>query len=176
MSESADKLQQRKLDTASFGGLALALAGIIGGLLLEGGRLGDITQLTAAMIVLGGTFGAVMVTTPMPVLTAALKSLPSVFWLPATSSNELLQDILRLAAKARRTGIIALESDLEEISNLFFRKALRLAIDGADLKVVRRIMELEIEAAEMKGEAEARVFEVAGGYAPTVGIIGAVLG
>src|SRR3954462_5514120 len=126
MPDSAKKLKKRAIDRASLAGLVVALVGIIGGLLLEGGRLGDITQLTAAMIVLGGTFGAVMVTTPMPVLTAALKSLPSVFWIPTTSSNLLLQDILRLAAKARRTGIIALESDLGEISNLFFRKALRL--------------------------------------------------
>lgn len=176
MPNPAQTSEKPKIDRSTVAGLVVALVGIIGGLLLEGGRLGDITQLTAAMIVLGGTFGAVMVTTPMPVLTAALKSLPSVFWLPVTSSNGLLQDILRLAAKARRTGIIALESDLEGISDPFFRKALRLAIDGADLKVVRRIMELEIDAAEAKGEGEARVFEAAGGYAPTVGIIGAVLG
>ena len=176
MPDSAEQSEKPRIDRSTVAGLAVALTGIIGGLLLEGGRLGDITQLTAAMIVLGGTFGAVMVTTPMPVFTAALKALPSVFWLPPTSSKQLLQDILRLAAKARRTGIIALESDLEEISNPFFRKALRLAIDGADLKVVRRIMELEIDSAEAKGEAEAKVFEAAGGYAPTVGIIGAVLG
>lgn len=176
MPDSAEKPEKPKVDRASVAGLAVALAGIIGGLLLEGGRLSDITQLTAAMIVLGGTLGAVMVTTPMPVLTAALKSLPSVFFLPSTSSDHLLRDILRLAAKARRTGIIALESDLDEIADPFFRKALRLAIDGADLKIVRRIMELEIEAAEAKGEGEAKVFEAAGGYAPTVGIIGAVLG
>jgi chemotaxis protein MotA len=176
MADPAEQPEKRTIDRSTVAGLAIALTGIIGGLLLEGGRLGDIAQLTAATIVLGGTFGAVMVTTPMPVLTAALKSLPSVLWLPDSSSNQLLQDILRLAAKARRTGIIALESDLQEISNPFFRKALRLAIDGADLKVVRRIMELEIDAAEAKGEAEARVFEAAGGYAPTVGIIGAVLG
>lgn len=176
MPAPAEQSEKRRIDRSTVAGLAVALTGIIGGLLLEGGRLGDITQLTAAMIVLGGTFGAVMVTTPMPVLTAALKALPSVFWLPPASSKQLFQDILRLAAKARRTGIIALESDLEEISNPFFSKALRLAIDGADLKVVRRIMELEIDSAEAKGEAEAKVFEAAGGYAPTVGIIGAVLG
>jgi chemotaxis protein MotA len=176
MSDSAEKLPQRKLDVASLGGLALALAGVVGGLLLEGGRVSDITQLTAAMIVLGGTLGAVMVTTPMSALSGAVKKLPSVFWYPVLSSEALLQDILRLAAKARRTGIISLERDAEEIPNSFFRKALRLAIDGTDLKVVRRIMELELESAEMKGDSEARVFEAAGGYAPTVGIIGAVLG
>lgn len=175
MPESAKK-QQRKIDRASLAGLVVALGGIIGGLLLEGGRLSDISQLTAAMIVLGGTLGAVMLTTPMSVLVAAFKKLPSVFWYPTVAGDELLQDILRLAAKARRTGVISLEHDAEELPDQFFRKALRLAVDGTDLKIVRRIMDLEIEAAEIKGEAEAKVFEAAGGYAPTVGIIGAVLG
>ena len=176
MPDSMGKLQQRRVDPASLAGLVLALGGIIGGLLLEGGRLSDISQLTAAMIVLGGTFGAVMVTTPMSVLAAAMKTLPSVFWYPVVSGDRLLQDILRLAAKARRTGIISLENDAEEIADPFFRKTLQLAVDGTDLKVVRRIMHLEIETAEIKGEAEAKVFEAAGGYSPTVGIIGAVLG
>src|SRR4051812_2629249 len=176
MSNHAEKLEQRKLDRASFTGLFLALGGIVGGLLLEGGRVSDITQLTAAMIVLGGTLGAVMITTPMSVVGAALKKLPSIFWYPVISGGQMLKDILRLASKARRTGVISLEHDAEEISDPFFRKALRLAVDGTDLKIIRRIMELEIENAEIKGEAEAKVFEAAGGYAPTVGIIGAVLG
>src|SRR3954453_14676292 len=176
MPDSAKKLERRASDRPSLAGLVVALVGIIGGLLLEGGRLSDISQLTAAMIVLGGTFGAVMVTTPMPVLAAAVKKLPSVFWYPVVSGDQLLQHILRLAAKARRTGIISLEDDAEEVPDPFFRKALRLAIDGADLKVVRRIMDLEMEAAEINGEGEAKVFEAAGGYSPTVGIIGAVLG
>src|SRR4051794_19682960 len=176
MASSGKKPRKRIIDRASFAGLTIALVGIIGGLLLEGGRLSDITQLTAAMIVLGGTAGAVMVTTPMPVLAAACKRLPSVFWYPATSTDQVLQVILRLAAKARRTGIISLEEDAEGTPDPFFRKALRLAIDGTDLKIVRRIMELEIEAAEIKAEAEAKVFGSAGGYSPTVGIIGAVLG
>ncbi len=146
MPDSAEKLERRELDYASFAGLCLALGGIVGGLLLEGGRISDITQITAAMIVIGGTLGAVMVTTPTSALRGAAKKLPSVFWYPVISSERLLQDILKLAAKARRTGIISLEDDAEEMPDAFFRKALRLAIDGTDLKVVRRIMELEIEA------------------------------
>ncbi|MFL6451190.1 MAG: flagellar motor protein [Bryobacteraceae bacterium] len=175
MADSAKKIK-RKLDLASLGGLAVAFGGIIGGLLLEGGRLSDISQITAAMIVLGGTFGAVMVTTPMSVLVSAFRKLPSVFWYPVMSGDELLQDILRLASKARRTGMISLDGDAEELADPFFRKTLQLAVDGTDLKVVRRIMDLEIEATEAKGEAEAKVFDAAGGYSPTVGIIGAVLG
>src|SRR3954467_4372123 len=106
MASSGKKPQKRIIDRASFAGLTIALVGIIGGLLLEGGRLSDISQLTAAMIVLGGTMGAVMMTTPMSVFVAALKKLPSVFWYPTIAGDEQLQDILRLAAKARRTGVI----------------------------------------------------------------------
>lgn len=177
MADKPEKLvSKRKLDLATFAGLAVAVGGIVGGLLLEGGKITDVSQMTAAFIVLGGTCGAVMVTSPTSVLTAAVKKLPSVFWSPATSGRELLDEILRLAARARRTGLISLENDAEEISDAFFKKALRLAIDGTDLKVLKRIMDQEIEAAELNGEAEAKVFEAAGGYAPTVGIIGAVLG
>jgi chemotaxis protein MotA len=164
------------LDYTTLAGLVLATLGIVGGLLLEGGKVSDISQLTAALIVLGGTLGAVMVTTPMPVLAAAVKKLPSIFWRPVLSADSLIQQILTLAAKARRQGLVSLDNELDEIENRFFRKALMLAIDGTDLKEVRRIMDMEIIAAERQGEAEAKVFESAGGYAPTIGIIGAVLG
>src|SRR3954449_8980348 len=165
-----------KLDLATVFGLLVALGGIVGGLLLEGGKLSDISQLTAAMIVLGGTIGAVMVTTPLSTLKAAVHKLPSVLWQPNLSVDQTMADILSFAARARRSGVVSLESDAEEISDPFFRKALLLAVDGTDLKVVRRVMELELEAAEQRGEATAKVFESAGGYAPTIGIIGAVLG
>ena len=165
-----------KIDLATLFGLLVALGGIVGGLLLEGGKLSDISQLTAAMIVLGGTIGAVMVTTPLSTLKAAVHKLPSVLWQPNLSVDQTMADILSFAARARRSGVVSLESDAEEISDPFFRKALLLAVDGTDLKVVRRVMELELEAAEQRGEATAKVFESAGGYAPTIGIIGAVLG
>jgi chemotaxis protein MotA len=165
-----------KLDLATVFGLLVALGGIVGGLMLEGGKLSDISQLTAAMIVLGGTVGAVMVTTPLPTLKAAVHKLPSIVWQPNLLVDHTMAEILRFAARARRTGVVSLESEAEEISDPFFRKALLLAVDGTDLKVVRRVMELELESIEQQGEAAAKVFESAGGYAPTVGIIGAVLG
>ncbi len=165
-----------KLDFATLGGLVVAVLGIIGGLLLEGGHLSDITQLTAALIVVGGTVGAVMITTPVPVLLTAVKKVPSVFWQPDHSAKNTVDLLIALSAKARRKGIVSLESELDQIQDPFLQKALGLLVDGTDLKVVRRIMELEIESAEHAGEAVAKVFESAGGYAPTIGIIGAVLG
>lgn len=174
--ESKGRAGAGKPDLSSLAGLAIALVGILGGLLLEGGRLSDVAQLTAALIVLGGTIGAVMVTTPVALLVAAVKKLPQVFWDSTPSSESATEQLLTFATRARKGGMVSLESDVEFISHPFLRKALTLAVDGTDLQDIRRIMELELEMAERHGEAEARVFEAAGGYAPTIGIIGAVLG
>jgi chemotaxis protein MotA len=165
-----------RLDFASLAGLILAVGGILGGLLLEGGRASDVGQYTAALIVLGGTLGAVMLTTPLRLLLAALKRVKDVFWDTAPSAADVMQQLLDFARQARRSGVLSLENDADELADPFLRKALSLAVDGTDLQDLRRIMELEIELAERRGEAEARVFEAAGGYSPTIGIIGAVLG
>lgn len=168
--------QSVQLDWATLAGLAIALLGILGGLLLEGGRVSDVSQLTAAFIVVGGTLGAVMVTTPVATLMAALRELPAIFWQPTHSASRTVAQLTALSSKARRKGVVSLEEDLDVIADPFLRKALGLLVDGTDLKVVRRIMELEMDGLEGSGEETARVFEAAGGYAPTIGIIGAVLG
>jgi chemotaxis protein MotA len=170
------KAQGRKPDISTLCGLGLALLGILGGLKLEGGRFGDIAQLTAAMIVLGGTAGAVMITTPFALLRAALGALPSVFLDKSDRAGALIDEILVLATKARKGGLVSLENDALQIADPFLKKALLLVVDGADLQDMRRIMELELQLIERRGEAEAKVFEAAGGFAPTIGIIGAVLG
>lgn len=180
MNNNASKPEERaasgKLDLSSLAGLLVAGLGIVGGLLLEGGRFSDLGQFTAAIIVLGGTAGAVMITTPLPLLLAAVKKLPLVFWDSTPSSNSAVEQLLTFAARARKGGLVSLESDLDSISDPYLRKAVTLAVDGTDLQDLRRIMELELEMSERRGEAEAKVFEAAGGYAPTIGIIGAVLG
>jgi len=163
-------------DLATFAGLLLAVGGILGGLLLEGGKIQDVSQMTAAMIVLGGTLGAVMVTTPLPVLRSAVKQLRTVFFEKALAPDAAIEEIITYATKARKNGIVALEQDADRVADKFLRKALNLAVDGTDLQVLRKMMELEISLEEHHGEAEAKVFEAAGGYSPTIGIIGAVLG
>ena len=174
--DAAPNSVKRTLDISTICGLGLAIAGILGGLKLEGGRFSDISQLTAAMIVLGGTAGAVMITTPFSTLRSALAVLPSVLSKKTTGPDAVIQDILRLATKARKTGLVSLESDALAAGDPFLSKALMLAVDGADLQDVRRILELDLSLMERHGEAEAKVFEAAGGFAPTIGIIGAVMG
>lgn len=146
------------------------------GLIMEGGSVKDVAQVTSGLIVLGGTLGAVMVTTPLTVLLAAFKRLGLVFMDKSQSPADTIAEIIGFATKARRQGIVSLEQEAGAVQDPFLRKALNLAVDGIDLNQIRSIMELEITMMEQSEEAEAKVFETAGGYSPTVGIIGAVLG
>jgi chemotaxis protein MotA len=152
------------------------MGGILGGLLLEKGSIRDIAQLTAALIVLGGTAGAVLVNTPLAALKTALAHLKFVFFEAPRSPADLIDEIIVYATKARKQGIVSLEQDAMQIANPFLKKAVLLAVDGTDLEELKAMMELEIDVANDHAEAAAKVFDSAGGYSPTVGIIGAVLG
>jgi chemotaxis protein MotA len=165
-----------RADLISVAGLVVALTGILGGLVMEGGRIRDIAQITAALIVLGGTTGAVMVSTPLPVLKGALRRLAGVFLDSSPDLNQIAEEVIGYATKARKNGLVSLEQEAERIADPFLRKAMNLGVDGTDIQEIRKMLELQIDIEEQTGEAEARVFEAAGGYAPTIGIIGAVLG
>ena len=163
-------------DVATLAGIVVALSGILGGLLLEKGSLQDVAQVTAALIVFGGTIGAVLVTTPLPVFLRACKGLGNAFLETGNSTGATIDSLILFATKARRNGIVSLEMEAASVPDPFLRKALNLAVDGTDLQELRKMMELEIALSELTAEAEARVWEAAGGYAPTIGIIGAVMG
>jgi chemotaxis protein MotA len=173
---TASKVRSVRPDLASIGGLIVAAGGIIGGLVLDGGKVSDIRQVTAAIIVLGGTLGAVMVTSPISSLIRAAKGLKSVFFEEVIDMDAAVDEIVGYASKARKSSIISLEEDLDKIGDPFLKKALSLAIDGTDLKELRKMMDLEIFQAEKRAEAGAKIYEAAGGYSPTIGIIGAVMG
>ncbi len=164
------------MDIASIGGLALALIGILAGMMIEGGNIGQIIKPTAALIVVGGTAGAVMLQFPLNIFIAALKALMKVFLHKGADGEAILQQIVGFANKARKSGIVSLDADLESISDPFLKQALGLAVDGTESSEVRKIMELELENKSEIEEKIPAVFEAAGGYSPTVGIIGAVLG
>jgi chemotaxis protein MotA len=164
------------MDKSSFGGVVLALAGILAGLLMEGGHVGQILQPTAAMIVLGGTLGAVMLQFPLATVGAACKRLAGVFFVKKTDSDATVKLLLSFANKARRSGIVSLDQDLPTISDSFLKQALMLAVDGTEPVELRKIMELQLDNQAQMEEAIPSVFESAGGFAPTIGIIGAVMG
>jgi len=168
--------QRRSPDFATLAGGVIALLSILGGLILEGGSVRDIAQVTAALMVVGGTLGAVFVSTPLHTLLAAARSLRLLFFDRVQPLEQTLDTIVRLSMKARKTGIGSLEPDAIAMEDTFFGKGLNLLVDNTPLEQVRGMLELELDLEECRLDSEAKVFETAGGYAPTVGIIGAVLG
>ena len=164
------------MDFASVVGILLAIAGILGGLIIEGGSLAQVTQPTAMMIVLGGTMGAVMLQFPLEVFRAALKRFICVFLFRRRRDEAVITQLVMFAVKARRSGIVSLDSELWAVEEPFLKQTLMLAIDGTEPAAVRQIMELELENRADFEERIPQVFESAGGFAPTVGIIGAVIG
>ena len=164
------------VDKSSLSGIFLALGGIVAGLLLEGGNFRQILQPTAAMIVFGGTLGAVMLQFPLPVVLHAFRRLGSVFVASKQAPQATIQRLVQYAQKARRDGIVSLDAELGQIEDPFLKKSLMLAVDGTEPQELRKIMELELDNQAEYEEQVPQVFESAGGFAPTIGIIGAVLG
>jgi chemotaxis protein MotA len=164
------------VDKSSLIGVILALGGILAGLLLEGGNLSQILQPTAAIIVFGGTLGAVMLQFPMSVVLQAMRRFGSVFVNPEQNPEETIRRLVEYAQKARRAGIVSLDAELPEIEDPFLKKSLMLAVDGTEPGELRKILELELDNQAEYEEQVPQVFESAGGFAPTIGIIGAVLG
>ena len=164
------------MDKASVGGVLVALTGILAGLLLEGGNLGQIFQPTAAMIVFGGTLGAVLLQFPMKTVVEAFRRLAVLFVTPQMQDQRLVQQLVSFANKARRSGVVSLDADLRTIDDPFLRQALTLAVDGTEPTELRRIMSVSMDSRSEGEERQPAVFESAGGFSPTIGILGAVLG
>jgi len=164
------------MDIASIGGIVLAIVGILAGMMIEGGSIAQITQPTAALIVVGGTTGAVMLQFPLKTFLAALKQAMKIFISGGANGDDVLKQLVQFANKARKSGIVSLDQDLSSVSDPFLKQALMLAIDGTEPNEVRKIMQMELDNKAEMEEKIPQVFEAAGGYSPTVGIIGAVLG
>src|SRR6516162_6528820 len=163
------------MDLATILGLLVALIGILAGQAIEGGSIFQILQPTAAMIVFGGTLGATMIGFPINVLKQAAADLLNIFKVDIIEPSAVIDEVVRFTNKARREGIISLEKDAPSVQDDFFRKSIMMAVDGSEPKELRQTMEVELQYMEERGEHSAKVFEAAGGYAPTIGIIGAVL-
>jgi chemotaxis protein MotA len=164
------------MDKGSLGGAVLAIAGIIAGLLLEHGSLSQILQPTAALIVFGGTMGAVLLQFPLTTVLSAFGRLAHLFAAPAGQDSQLVRLLVSFANKARRHGVVSLDSDLQTIEDPFLRRALMLAVDGTEPNELRSIMRVSLDSTTENEERLPAVFESAGGFSPTIGILGAVLG
>ena len=164
------------MDKGSIGGVILAIVGIIAGLLIEGGKISQLLQPTAALIVFGGTMGAVLVQFPIATVASAVRSMAHVFVARRKQNETLIQILTSCANKARRTGVVSLDADLAGIVDPFLKQSLMLAVDGTEPAELRKIMRVALDCASEREERLPLVFEAAGGFSPTIGILGAVLG
>lgn len=164
------------MDILSVVGIFLALVAILGGNILEGGHISSLIQLTAFVIVGGGTLGAVMVQTPIRTFVRSMKIASWVFMPVKLQPEEAAEKIVNWSNIARREGLLGLEAIAEEEPDQFARKGLQLLVDGSEPEIIRSILEVEIDSKEHQDIQAAKVFDGMGGYSPTIGIIGAVMG
>lgn len=165
------------MDIVTLGGLVLGIGGILGGMLLESGHVSSLLQFTAGMIVLGGTFGAVLVSTTREDLRMGLSLLPLGFREDKQDDPErVLKDLIQAAQVVRKDTILALERRLSGFANPYMQNIFRFVIDGVEPQVLRDIFEAQLAIEEENQLAGAKIWTDAGGFAPTIGIIGAVLG
>jgi len=164
------------MDLIALIGLIMGIGSIVVGNIVEGGTTAHLVQLTAAIIVFGGTLGATLLSFSLKDLSNALISLKFVFFKRKINYEETIEKILDLLIIARRRGLLALQDELDVITDPFLRRGLTYVIDGLNPKLIKDLLYQEIYIYEEMVKKSAKVFDSAGGYAPTIGIIGAVLG
>ncbi|MGG4216618.1 flagellar motor protein [Paenibacillus jamilae] len=157
-------------------GIIAGIIALIGGFLWEGGEFTGLLQGTSALIVFGGTFAAVVISYPASKLKTIPTALRMAFSREDNPTEQYIEDLVSMAATSRRSGVLALERISSEHPNAFLREGLQLVIDGTEQEQIKQILELELDAIGHKHEGYAKIFESAGGYAPTMGIIGTVMG
>jgi chemotaxis protein MotA len=165
-----------RIDFISVAGLIVSIMAIIVGQLLEGGHIGSIMHLTPVFIVLGGTMGAVMLQTRLPAFILSIRMIKWVFLPPEIKTAEMIKEILGWSQIARKFGILELDSQVVKQKDPFCRKGLQMVVDGAEPETIRDDLGIEIAVYQEHYTQAAKVWEGAGGYAPTIGILGAVLG
>jgi chemotaxis protein MotA len=164
------------MDVLSIAGVILAFAAILGGNYMEGGHVTALINGPAALIVLGGTLGASLLQTPLNIFQRALKILRWIFQPPSIDLQAGISLVVGWSMVARKEGLLGLEAMADTESDSFARKGLQLLVDGAEPEAIRSILEVDLITQENRDFSAAKVFESMGGYAPTIGIIGAVMG
>lgn len=164
------------MDLSSIIGIVLGFASILLGFALEGGHLTSLLAETAAIIVFGGTFGATILSFPMDDIKQVPALLKITFTEKKFNISELIVTLTGFAEKARREGLLCLERETANIDDEFIRQGIQLVVDGTDPALVRDILETQIDFTDQRHKIGADIFEAAGGYSPTLGIIGTVMG
>ncbi|MGY3265626.1 MULTISPECIES: flagellar motor protein [unclassified Lysobacter] len=164
------------MDRLSFIGVVLALVALLGGSVLKGAGLAGLWSPAAFVIVILGTLAAILVQTPMSTFRRAMKIVRWVFSPPARDGHAQIRRLVDWSHTARRQGLLGLESELMTVQDDFLRKGLQMVVDGSEPEQIRQTLEIELQSHQHRDIAAAKVFEGMGIYAPTLGIIGAVLG
>ena len=164
------------MDYLSFIGVAIAFGAILGGNWLEGGHLEMLANGPALMIVLGGTIGAVLLQTPLQLFMRSMRMLGMVFLPPKQRLDESVEKLVEWSKIARKDGLLGLEVAVQSEPDVFVRKGMQLLVDGNEPEEIRHTLEVELDSRERFDLQASKVFEAMGGYSPTIGIIGAVMG
>ncbi|HAD08126.1 MAG TPA: flagellar motor protein [Porticoccaceae bacterium] len=164
------------MDILTLIGVTLAFIAIVGGNALEGGHFDSLVQGTAFIIVFGGTLGAIMIQTPLATFFHALKIIKWIFVTPTQDAANTISNIMEWSQMSRREGLLSLQSLIDQEKDPFIQQTLTLLVDGNEPEAIRRIMEVKIASEESFDSLAAKVYEGLGGYSPTIGIIGAVMG
>jgi chemotaxis protein MotA len=164
------------MDKISVLGLLFGIVAIVGGQVLEGGHVASLSQPTALLIVLGGTMGAVMLQSPYATFMRGIRMARWIWFPPVVDHLQLITQVSNWSHVSRREGLLALENVINQLTDEFMRKGLQLLVDGAEPERLREVLEVEINTYEDELKLSARIWEAAGGYSPTIGILGAVLG
>ncbi|RXZ79140.1 flagellar motor protein [Paenibacillaceae bacterium] len=164
------------MDLTTVIGIIAGLIALIGGYLLDGGHLEGLFEVTSLLIVFGGTAAAVVISFPLKKLKTVPTALKYAFTSDQDDPDKLIAEISAMATTARREGVLALENVANQHNNAYLRSGLMMVVDGTDPELTKQILELEIDAVERMHEDQAKIFEAAGSYAPTMGIIGTVMG
>jgi chemotaxis protein MotA len=165
-----------RIDILSLTGIMIAFCAVLIGQHLEGGQISTLVNGPAILIVVGGSIGATMLQSPMPVFVRAMMMLGWIFRPPVLRPDTMLQEIVNWARLARREGLLGLENIVESVGDDYARKGLQLVIDGNEPEIIRDTLELDSLARERRDLSAAKVLDGIGGYAPTLGILGAVMG
>lgn len=164
------------MDVLSIIGIVLGFGAVLIGQQLEGGHIGSLINGPAILIVVGGSLGAAMLQSPMPIFFRSLRMLRWIIFPPQVHAAEAIEKVVNWSNIARKEGLLGLEAVVEAEADIFAKKGLQLLVDGSEPEVIRGIMEVELDTKEHNDIQAAKVYEGMGGYCPTIGIIGAVLG
>jgi chemotaxis protein MotA len=171
-----DRALKPRFDVTAIAAIPAGVGLILFGQAIEGGAVGSLMQVAAALIVFGGTSGAVLLSFSTAQVMESVRAVRTVFVEPLEPAAHVIKRIMAYAAKARRTGVMTIEEDVNDEPDPFLRRGLSMAVDGSSQSQIRAALEFEIDSISERDGVPPRVFEAAGGYSPTIGIIGAVLG